>query len=129
MDEKQKRSRPGRGRESGRLNHSVLEIPKDVLPGTTTYGDIVGEQIGKLVQDRLPHIPMILRTKPGMHGVDIELPELEAPQLGARYSEIKPLSVSGYYRFRAQTARWKLSEPVLAITYDNQGNIYYGFPK
>ncbi len=105
------------------------EIPADTVPGTTRYGDLVGEQIGKLFQDRLPLVDMILRGKPGMRGIDIELPVTDVPKLGARYLEIKPLSESGYYRFRSQIARWKLSEPVLAVTYDDHGNIYYGFPK
>jgi len=66
---------------------------------------------------------------PGIRGVDIELPEMEVPELGARYIEIKPLADSGFKRFRADIARWKLTEPVLPLTYDYDGNIYYGFPR
>jgi len=81
------------------------------------------------VKDRLPDAEIILRISPGMKGVDIELPEPEISELGARYLEIKPLTDSGFKRFRADIARWKLSEPVLPITYDHEGNIYYGFPR
>jgi hypothetical protein len=41
--------------------------------------------------------------------------------------EIKPMSANGYTSFNAQTAKLDLSDPVQAITYDKQGNIYYGF--
>jgi hypothetical protein len=99
------------------------------VPGTTPYGDEVHEQIGNLFQNRLPTVKITLRTLRGMRGVDVELPETEAPQLGARYLEIKPLTESGYDRFRADVGRWNLSEPVLPVTYDYDGNIYYGFPR
>jgi hypothetical protein len=105
------------------------EIPTNAVPGTTTYGDLVGKQIGNLMQDRLPDVPMILRLSPGQKGVDIELPELQVDDVGARYLEIKPLTDSGFRSFRSQIARWKLTEPVLPVTYDYDGNIYYGFPR
>ena len=105
------------------------KIPENAVPGTTTYGDLVHEQIGALVKARLPNARIILRTSPGIRGVDIELPEMEVPELGARYTEIKPLTDSGFKRFRADIARWKLTEPVLPLTYDYDGNIYYGFPR
>lgn len=112
-----------------RLPVGRYKIPETAAPGTTTYGDLVGKQIGDLVQSRLPDIPMILRTSPGMKGVDIELAERYVDALGARYLEIKPLTDSGFRTFRVQTVRWKLTEPVLPVTYDYEGNIYYGFPK
>ena len=87
------------------------EIPTNGVPGTTTYGDLAGKQIGDLMQGRLPEVPMTLRLSPGQRGVDIELPKFEAYQLGARYLEIKPLTDSGFRTFRAQVARWKLDEP------------------
>jgi hypothetical protein len=59
----------------------------------------------------------------------IPLGEIEVPELGARYLEIKPLTESGYARIRANIGRWELSEPVLPVTYDYDGNIYYGFPR
>jgi hypothetical protein len=105
------------------------KIPETAVPGTTTYGDLVGKQIGDLVQSRLPDVPMTLRTSAGMRGVDIELDVSYVDALGARYLEIKPLTDSGFKTFRVQIARWKLTEPVLPVTYDYEGNIYYGFPK
>jgi hypothetical protein len=105
------------------------EIPANAVPGTTKYGDLVGKQIGDLFQSRLPDVPITLRTSPGMRGVDIELTEPYVDALGARYLEIKPLTDSGFRTFRVQIVRWKLTEPVLPVTYDYEGNIYYGFPK
>ncbi|MGD0189407.1 MAG: hypothetical protein ABSD74_01565 [Rhizomicrobium sp.] len=104
-------------------------IPTNAVPRTTTYGDIVGDQIGKLVQDAFPSIKLVLRTSRGMKGVDIEIPIDYAPKLGFQFAEIKPLTNSGYSTFNAQVARWKLPDPVLPITYDYDGNIYYGFPR
>jgi hypothetical protein len=112
-----------------RLPVGRYKIPENAVPGTTKYGDLVHEQIAGLIKERLPDANPILRVSPGMKGVDIELPEIEVPELGARYIEIKPLTESGFKRFRANIARWKLAEPVLPLTYDYDGNIYYGFPK
>ena len=103
-------------------------IPADAVSQTTTYGNLVHEQIGKLVQDMYPDVKMILRTAPGDIDVDIEIPPEEAPRVGFRYAEIKPVSESGFRRLKGQIARWNKPEPVLVITYDYQGNIYYGFP-
>jgi hypothetical protein len=112
-----------------RLPVGRYKIPETAAPGTTTYGDLVGKQIGDLFQSRQPNVPMTLRTSPGMRGVDIEVAEPYVDALGARYLEIKPLTDSGFRTFRVQIVRWKLTEPVLPVTYDYEGNIYYGFPK
>jgi hypothetical protein len=37
-------------------------IPTNAVPRTTTYGDLVGAQIGRLVQNTNPDVPMILGT-------------------------------------------------------------------
>ena len=103
-------------------------IPADAAPGTTTYGDLVGDQIGKLVQSRLPDVPVILRTSPGMKGVDIEIRAQFESIAGFQFAEIKPLTGSGFRTFIAQVGRWKLPGPVHAFTYDYKGYIYYGFP-
>ena len=103
-------------------------IPPNAVPGTTTYGNLVGAQIGRLVQDRFPNLVMILRTSPGMRGGDIELQFGDADLTGFQYGEIKPLTDYGYRSFNTQVARWKLDGPVHVFTYDYQGNIYYGFP-
>jgi len=103
-------------------------IPTDAVPGTTTYGNLVGKQIGDLVQAQLPDIDMILRTSPGVKGVDIEVPFDKSSSVGFQFAEIKPLTNYGFRSFNRQVARWKLPGPVDALTYDYQGNIYYGFP-
>jgi hypothetical protein len=103
------------------------EIPPGVAPGTD-YGNLVHKQIGDLIQDMYPDVKMILRTSPGMKGIDIEIMPDEASRVGFRYAEIKPVSDYGFRSYTGQVARWKLPEPVLAITYDYQGNVYYGFP-
>lgn len=104
------------------------EIPTGVAPKTTTYGNLLHEQIGTLVQDMFPNVKMILRTAPSNIDWDIEIPADEASRVGFRYAEIKPVSEYGFRTYTWQVARWKLPEPVLAITYDYHGNIYYGFP-
>jgi len=104
-------------------------IPADVVPGTTTYGNLVGGQIGKLFQDSFPDVQMTLRTSPGMKGVDIEIPFDNAKYTGFQYAEIKPVTDYGLTSFNAQIKGWKLPAPVQVISYDYQGNIYYGFPR
>ena len=103
-------------------------IPTNVTPGTTRYGDLVGDQIGKLFQNASPGVNVILRTAPGMKGVDIEIPLDYVPRIGFRFAEIKPTTNYGIASYSAQVARWKLPAPVQAISYDYEGNIYYGFP-
>jgi hypothetical protein len=111
-----------------RLPIGGYAIPANAVPGTTTYGNLVGEQIGKLLQDSAPDVPMILRTSPGIKGVDVEVPFDQASDFGFQFGEIKPATDYGFRTFNAQVARWKLPAPVQVITYDYQGNIYYGFP-
>jgi hypothetical protein len=103
-------------------------VPANAAPGTTTYGHQVGDQIGKLFRDALPDVKVILRTDPGIKGVDIEIPSDAVIEAGFRYAEIKPISAAAVSRFNIQVMRWNLPEPVQVITYDYEGNIYYGFP-
>ena len=88
----------------------------------------MGAQIGRLVQDTYPDMTMILRTSPGVKGVDIELEMENAELTGFQYAELKPLTDYGFRSFNAQVFRWKLDGPVHVFTNDYQGNIYYGFP-
>lgn len=104
-------------------------IPTNVAPGTTTYGNLVHVQIGNIVQGSFPNVNMTLRTSPAIRGVDIEIPLLRVPDVGFKFAEIKALTDDGFRSFNTQIARWKLSDSVLAITYDYEGNIYYGFPR
>jgi hypothetical protein len=75
-----------------------------------------------------PDVEIILRTAPSDKDWDIEIPAEVASEAGFRYAEIKPVSDYGFRSYTEQVARWKLPEPVLAISYDYLGNIYYGFP-
>jgi hypothetical protein len=104
-------------------------IPTNAVPKTTTYGNLVSAQIGRLVQNTSPNAAIILRTAPGMKGVDIELQAEGASVTGFQFAEIKPVTDYGFRSFNTQVARWKLPAPVHAFTYDYQGNIYYGFPR
>jgi hypothetical protein len=64
-----------------------------------------------------------------MPGVDVEVPVEDIDGVGFQYAEIKPLSRSGRSRFNNQVLNvWDLEGRVQAITYDKNGNIYYGFP-
>jgi hypothetical protein len=50
-------------------------------------------------------------------------------RVGFELAEIKPNSISGYNRFNDQALNiWDLEGRVQAIAYDENGNIYYGFP-
>ncbi len=103
-------------------------IPTDALPGTAPYGNNVERQIGDMFQEALPDVKLILKPAP-LNGVDIGVPKESASEFGFQFAEIKPLSASGYNRFRNQVRRWNLAEPVQLFTYDYDGNIYLGFPR
>ena len=100
----------------------------NVLPGTMIYSSLVSAQIGSLVQKAGPSVTMILRTALGMSGIDIEILTEDAPAVGFRFAEIRPMTKSGFRSFSAQVARGKLADDVLAITYNAKGDIFYGFP-
>jgi hypothetical protein len=105
------------------------EIPEDLVPGTKAFGDHVHDQVGTLLQDAVgPNVELTLNTAPGVNGVDIEVPEASVFRVGFRRAEIKPMSSSGLSRFKNQVLNvWDLEGQVLPITYDYDGNIYYGF--
>jgi hypothetical protein len=100
----------------------------NVLPGTMIYNCLVSAQIGGLVQKAAPVGAVILRTAPGMSGIDIEVQAGNTPATGFQLAEIKPMTNSGFRSFRAQVARGKLADHGLAITYNAKGDIFYGFP-
>ena len=102
-------------------------IPNPDLP-PVPFGIDAHQQIGRLVQDAYPDLVMILRTSPGMKGVDIQLQIDDASLTGFQYAEIKPLTDQGFRSFNTQVARWRLNGPVHVFTYDYQGNFYHGFP-
>jgi len=76
-----------------------------------------------------PNVVLTLNTAPNTPGVDVEVPENGVHVTGFEYAEIKPLSRTGRSRFNNQVLNiWDLEGRVQAITYDKNGNIYYGFP-
>ena len=107
-----------------------FEFPDHLIPGTKDHGDYAHDQIGKLLQEAVgPNIELTLNTAPNTRGVDVGVPDIGLRVTGFEYTEIKPLSRSGRYRFNNQVLNvWKLEGRVQAITYDKYGNIYYGFP-
>lgn len=104
-----------------------IEIPENLAPGTD-LGNYMHDRIGKLFQGIVPDVKLILNTDPGVAGPDMRVPENAISRLGFEYAEIKPLSRTGLSRFKNQVLNvWDLEGQVLPITYDYDGNIYYGF--
>lgn len=107
-----------------------FEVPENLIPGTKGFGDHAHDQIGALLQDAAgKDVTLRLNTAPNARGVDVDVPEASIRDLGFEYAEIKPLSRTGRSRFNNQVMNiWDLEGRVQAITYDKNGNIYYGFP-
>jgi hypothetical protein len=107
-----------------------FEFPDDLIPGTRGHGDYAHGQIGKLLQEAAgTDVDLILNTAPNMRGVDVQVPSPKIEDVGFEFAEIKPLSRSGRSRFNHQVLNiWDLEGRVQPITYDKNGNIFYGFP-
>ena len=107
-----------------------FEFPDDLTPGTKGHGDYAHGQIGKLLQEAAgTDVDLILNTAPNMRGVDVQVPSPKIEDVGFEFAEIKPLSRSGRSRFNHQVLNiWDLEGRVQPITYDKNGNIFYGFP-
>jgi hypothetical protein len=103
-------------------------IPTDAPPGTAPHGLNVEKQIGDLFQQSAKDVAFTFNRTP-LKGVDIGVPASKSGLVGFRFAEIKPLSNAGFSRFKRQVARWNLPAPVELITYDYEGNIYFGFPR
>ena len=68
------------------------------------------------------------RVEPGQRGIDVSVPEKHIARLGFAHAEIKPLSASGEKKLRQQVGKWGYDpSTVSAITYDANGNVYFGF--
>ncbi len=67
--------------------------------------------------------------KPSQQGVDVSVSNAgDIAKLGFAHAEIKPLSASGEKRMRQQVWKWEYDpSTVRAITYDANGNVYFGF--
>jgi hypothetical protein len=107
-----------------------FEFPDNLIPGTKDHGDYAHDRIGNLLQDAAgKNVTLTLNTAPNARGVDVAVPDDGVHIVGFEYAEIKPLSRTGRSRFNNQVLNvWDLEGRVQAITYDEFGNIYYGFP-
>jgi hypothetical protein len=107
-----------------------FEFPEYLIPGTKDHGDYAHDRIGALLQEAAESdVNLTLNTAPNTRGVDVEVLEEDIGDVGFEYAEIKPLSRSGRSRFNNQVLNvWDLEGRVQAITYDKNGNIFYGFP-
>ena len=103
--------------------------PRDDL-SHVDFGNYAHNEIGNLLQKAVgTNIQLELNTAPYARGVDITVPQRFINDVGFEYGEIKPLSRTGRSRFNNQVLNiWNLEERVQPITYDRNGNIYYGFP-
>jgi hypothetical protein len=67
--------------------------------------------------------------------VDIFVPKEYVETVGFQYGEIKPNTLSGQKTFNNQVWNWQNNgklrpgSTVQAITYDANGNVYWGFTK
>jgi hypothetical protein len=105
-------------------------VPEGLPPRTTTFGDYAHDEIVKFLQKLYPKVEFVFRVGRGQQEVDVEvIGKRSINAVGFRYAEIKPLTDSGRARFYRQVFNWDLSEPVQAITYDAEGNIFMGFHK
>jgi hypothetical protein len=124
------------GKLFGRIGGSAgsglgrISVPSNLNFGTTSFGDYMHIQAGAMLQARLQAqgvTGIIIRTGPGLRGVDITVPRAFEQQLGFRYIEIKPNTASGLSRFNAQVRNWGYDPAsVKAVTYDAQGNLRWG---
>jgi hypothetical protein len=81
-----------------------------------------------MLQDLYKGVDLILRVKLGQRGIDVSVPKAHIARLGFAHAEIKPLSASGEKKLRQQIWKWGYDpSTVQAITYDANGNVYFGF--
>lgn len=101
-------------------------VPDNLTYGTTLFGNYAHDQTAKLLQEMYPDIGFKLRVGPGQRGIDVEVPDKSISDVGDKYIEIKPLTPSGESKFYRQLEEWGVG-PVQTLTYDADGNVYYGF--
>jgi hypothetical protein len=91
-------------------------------------GNVMHERIVAWLKKHFPDSEFDVRIRPGQNGIDIKWTGRGADP-GFKYAEIKPKNADGSRRLFNQIMNiWGLElEDVLAITYDDLGNIYWGF--
>lgn len=104
-----------------------FDVPAGLRFGTTTFGNYAHEAVANVLRGLYPEANFVMRVLPGQTGVDVEVASESVADVGFKYGEIKPLTASGEAALLRQVARWALSTPVQAITYDAVGNIFLGF--
>ena len=102
--------------------------------GYGDFGDAMHESIGGELKAKFPNVPFKINSERGQNGVDVTvLDDDDVPTVGFKYGEIKPNSDSGQRTLLDQVQRWKdkgaipKSSKVQPITYDADGNVYFGF--
>jgi hypothetical protein len=100
----------------------------DLKYGGTKFGNHAHQETGSMLQDLYKDVGLILRVKPGQRGIDVSVPKEHIASLGFAHAEIKPLSASGEKKLQQQIWNWGYDpSTVRAITYDANGNVYFGF--
>jgi hypothetical protein len=106
----------------------TFEPPANMNFGTTDFGKYAHEKAADILKSMHPNVPFIFRTKPFETGVDVTVPNKYITHVGFAHGEIKPLTDSGKRTMLGQVLKWGLDrKKVRAITYDAQGNVFYGF--
>jgi hypothetical protein len=96
--------------------------------GGTDFGNHAHRETGSMLRKLYRDADLILRVEPGQRGIDVSVPEDHIARLGFAHAEIKPLSASGEKKLRQQIWKWGYDpSTVRAITYDANGNVYFGF--
>jgi hypothetical protein len=96
--------------------------------GGTKFGNHAHRETGSMLQDLYKGVGLILRVEPGQRGIDVSVPPEHIAKLGFAHAEIKPRSESGEKKMRQQIGKWGYDpSTVQAITYDANGNVYFGF--
>jgi hypothetical protein len=94
--------------------------------GTTDFGN-EHELIADWFEQQNPGVDFEFRIRPGQTGIDITVPKAQWRQVGFRYADIKPRTISGFNSFNEQVGNWGYRASIRAISYDANGNFYHGF--
>jgi hypothetical protein len=114
--------------ESGPKRIGSFTPPPHLKYGRTDFGNHAHREIGSMLRKLYRDANLILRVEPGQRGIDVSVPKDHIAKLGFAHAEIKPLSESGEKKLRQQVEKWGYDpSTVRAITYDANGNVYFGF--